>query len=275
MNERDLTLVDVAQRLGVHYMTAYRYVRTGRLVAHQRGSQWFVREEELVRFEESSRADAERPRAPRPRARRSPDDRLSARLIAGDEGGSGASAQEFQVSGATPREVYVDLFAPAMRSIGDRWADGDISVTDEHRASVVMYRLVGRMGPQFRPLGPRAATLIVGAPAGEMHGLPVALVADLLRAEGFDVIDLGADVPADAFAACASATEGVAAVVISVTAAQHRGSTATLVARLRDEGLSAPIVVGGAALNERAAEDIGADGWAPDVASLVALLRGD
>lgn len=273
MSSRAYTLNEVAEHLGVHYMTAYRYVRTGRLAARQRGSQWLVQEDELRRFDASSQRDAGSRPTSTARTRRSAVDRLTARLIAGDEAGSWAIAQEAQVGGAAPRDVYLELFGPAMRTIGERWANGHITVADEHRATVVMYRLVGRMGPQFRPRGPRIGSVIVGAPTGELHGLPVALAADLLRTEGFDVIDLGADVPADAFVACALATEDLTAVAISVTSTQHRASAATLVQALRASGLVAPIVVGGSALSERDAMAVGADEWAPDLDTLVRILR--
>jgi len=273
VSSRAYTLNEVAEHLGVHYMTAYRYVRTGRLAARQRGSQWLVQEDELRRFDASSQRDAGSRPTSTARTRRSAVDRLTARLIAGDEAGSWAIAQEAQVGGAAPRDVYLELFGPAMRTIGERWANGHITVADEHRATVVMYRLVGRMGPQFRPRGPRIGSVIVGAPTGELHGLPVALAADLLRTEGFDVIDLGADVPADAFVACALATEDLTAVAISVTSTQHRASAATLVQALRASGLVAPIVVGGSALSERDAMAVGADEWAPDLDTLVRILR--
>ncbi len=275
MSARDHTLTDVAERLGVHYMTAYRYVRTGRLAARQRGSQWLVEDEELRRFEKSGKPTTHRGRATTVGAGRSSIERLTARLIAGDEAGSWAIAEEALVSGATPRDVYLELFAPALATIGERWADGRFTVADEHRASVVMYRLVGRLGPQFRPRGPRVGTVIVGAPAGEQHGLPVTLGADLLRLEGFDVIDLGADVPADAFTACALATENLLAVSICVTSERHRGTARKLVQSLRSSGLVAPIVVGGAGLSERTAQGLGADRWAPDIDAFIAFLRSE
>ncbi len=267
----DLTLTEVANRLGVHYMTAYRYVRTGRLVARQDGAQWLVDDDEVARFE-ASRSAAFRGVSKGP-VRRSSIDRLTARLVAGDEAGSWAIALEALAGGASATRVYVDLFAPAMRTIGERWADGRLTVADEHRATVVMYRLVGRMGPQFRPRGPHVSTVMVGAPSGERHGLPVAMVADMLRAEGFDVVDLGADVPNDAFTAHAATTKNLRAAVISVTAAQHRASAASLVRTLRASGVSVPIIVGGAALSEADAVAMAADHWAPNVEGLVTLLR--
>lgn len=273
MTRRDYTLNEVAERLGVHYMTAYRYVRTGRLVARQRGSQWLVNGDELVRFERSGRSDTGPVVPPTPHSRQSAVERLAARLIAGDEGGSWLIVEELQVGGASPRVVYLELFGPAMRKIGERWAAGVITVADEHRASVVMHRLVGRMGPQFRRRGPRIGAIVVGAPSGELHGLPVALAADLLRSAGFEVIDLGADVPAEAFVASAQAVDDLAAVAISVTAKSHRLSAAAAVHALRESGVSAPIVIGGAAVNSKDAPDLGADCWVPDIDSFVRFIR--
>lgn len=273
MNAGKYTLNEVAERLGVHYMTAYRYVRTGRLWAHQRGTQWLVDESDLERFERSITTPENGAPTSLRRSRRPSVDRLVTRLIVGDESGCWTIVQEFQGGGAAAKNVYLDLFVPAMRVIGDRWALGKITVAQEHRASAVMQRLVGRMGPQFRPRGPRRGSVIIGAPSGELHGLPLALAADLLRSTGFTVVDLGADVPADAFAACARDTHDLLAVAIGVTAAQHRAATTRLIETLRAARLEVPIVVGGAGLSERDAQRIGADRWVPDVASLIEILQ--
>lgn len=273
MSARHYTLSEVAERLGVHYMTAYRYVRTGRLWAHQRGTQWLVDESELERFKNSDPPRRDRDSTSTHRSRRPSVNRLVARLIVGDESGCWTIVQEFQGGGATSKVVYLELFAPAMRTIGERWALGQISVAEEHRASAVMHRLIGRMGPQFRPRGPRRGSVVIGAPSGELHGLPVALAADMLRSTGFNVVDLGADVPTDAFVGCARDTDDLVAVAIGVTAAQHRASTARLIETLRRSELNVPIVVGGTGLSERDAQRLGADQWMPDVDSLVAMLR--
>ena len=59
-------------------------------------------------------------------------------------------------------------------------------------------------------------TIVVGAPTGEMHGLATSFAADILRAHRFDVVDLGADVPTDAFVECVRRTNRLVAVVIGV-----------------------------------------------------------
>lgn len=266
-----LSLADVAERLGVHYMTVYRYVRTGRLTAQRKGALWVVLESELSRFDVERHAIA---LVPRGGSVGDPVSRLAERLLDGDENGAWTIAQESLAGGASPTDVYQGLFAPAMRTIGERWTRGEVTVADEHRASVVMARLIGRSGPLFRSRGTRIGTVVVGAPAGEMHGLATSFAADILRAKRFDVVDLGADVPTDAFVQCVRDTNRLVAIAISVMTPQIRPSAADLIESLRRTDVRVPIYIGGAGVDAASATELGADHWAPDV-SAVALAPGD
>ena len=118
----------------------------------------------------------------------------------GDEAGAWSVIENAMGAGMAIEEVYLDLLTPALRSVGDRWESGEITVADEHVASAVTLRLIGRLGPQFSRRGRKRGTVVVAAPAGETHSLPIALFADLLRGRGFRVLDLGGDVPADSLA---------------------------------------------------------------------------
>jgi MerR family transcriptional regulator, light-induced transcriptional regulator len=264
------SLPEAAERLGVHYMTVYRYIRTGRLAARQQGSHWLISEGDLEQFGKARTAPGGRGK--RSRLDSNAGERFVARLLVGDENGCWALAQEVLGGGAAPRDVYVELFAPALRLIGDLWDQGAITVADEHRASVVVQRLIGRMGPLFRPRGPHVGTVILGAPAGEMHALPTALVADILRSEGLAVIDRGADVPPDAFGACARGIDGLTGIGIGITVERHRRALGTLIRTLRDTGIAVPIVVGGAGVTEAQARSLGADHWTHQVDDLVEVL---
>src|SRR4029077_16129609 len=79
-------------------------------------------------------------------------------------------------------------------------AAGELTIADEHRATAIALRLVGRLGPRFARRGRKRGTVVVGAPAGEQHALPSAILADLLRGVGFEVLDMGANTPAASFA---------------------------------------------------------------------------
>ena len=158
-----ITLTEAAERLGVHYMTAYRYVRTGRLPAVKRGSEWRVRVDDVAALATAAATIAALPEgaagAPRSRGRRRTNwsGRAEERLVAGDEAGAWAVLEGAMSSGMSPEDLYLDMLVPALHSIGHRWSVGELTVADEHRASGVALRLVGRLGPRFARRGRNAA----------------------------------------------------------------------------------------------------------------------
>ena len=88
---------------------------------------------------------------------------MAERLVAGDEPGVWTLVEAALASGAEPVGIHVDLLAPALRSIGGRWESGELSVADEHWASVVAPRIVGRLGRLFARRGRRRGTVVLGA----------------------------------------------------------------------------------------------------------------
>jgi excisionase family DNA binding protein len=165
-----VTLQEAADLANVHYMTAYRYVRTGRLPARQEGSRWTVATSDLVALQQGGR----RQRGAGRSANRA---QLMDRLVAGDEPGAWAVVNAALTSGMRAGEVLLGLVAGALRTIGERWATGELSVADEHRASSVASRIIGRLGPMFARRGRKRGTIVVGTAAGDMHVLPGILCA--------------------------------------------------------------------------------------------------
>jgi excisionase family DNA binding protein len=257
---RGYTLQEAADLLGVHYMTVYRYVRLGVLAADKSGGTWQIAPEVLEAFVEERSAGRDRSAgAVHGGGRRAQwAERLERRLVAG---------------GADLTEVYLDIVAPAMVSIGRRWESGELDVAVEHRASVIAGRLVGRLGHRFLRRGRTRGAVILGAPAGERHGLPLALLADLLRGAGWDVSDLGADVPAPSFAHVAAQVEHLTVVGVSISTRECTGSAQKTIEALRDVVDDVPILAGGCAIRDgNHARELGADGWACDARAVVALL---
>jgi excisionase family DNA binding protein len=263
---RSLTLQQAADTLGVHYMTAYRYVRTGRLPAVKVGVEWRVDEGDLAKIRSGPQTDRSqngRPQAsgPKHRPRRWAVEQLMARLVVGDEPGVWAVIESSLASGAEPGEIHLNLLAPALALIGDRWATGEVTVAEEHQASVVAQRVIGRLGPMFARRGRRRGTVVIGTPAGELHSLPGAMVADELRAARFDVIDLGSNMPAQPFGEAAGLAIRLVAVLIGATIAQDE-AISEVVAAARAVVPGVPVLVGGAAVSDKAsALALGADGW--------------
>lgn len=263
-----------AERLGVHYMTAYRYVRIGTLPADKVGGAWQVRIGDLrsLMGREPARPGAGGIRwAPYRR-------QLRERLVAGDETGAWSIVERALVSGASAEDIHLELLVPVLGEIGDAWARHELDVTDEHRASSVATRLIGRLGPSFARRGRKRATVIIGAAAGDQHTMPLAILGDILRGHGLTVIDLGANTPAESLVDSAQRHDDVIAVAIGVGSDQNVDAARDAVASIHEAVPGLPVFVGGPAIaTESDARAIGADEYgatALDVARRCTELAG-
>lgn len=230
-----ISLTEAAQHLGVHYMTAYRYVRTGRLPATKVGGVWHVPVSAIESFGSSPAADGRVDRHAR----------LEERLLASDEAGAWDIVEGALASGLDPRDIHLQIITPALVDIGRRWEQGELPIADEHRATAVASRIIARLGPLFTRPGRRRGTIVIGAPALDQHAIPSAMAADLLRSHGFDVIDLGANTPAESFVHAAG-DDAVFAIGICITTADNEDSIRSTLREIRSV-TTVPIVVGGAA----------------------------
>jgi excisionase family DNA binding protein len=242
MSADTISLQDAADRLGVHYMTAYRYVRTGRLQAVKSGGQWQVHAADIDAFGSS----AEPERAPRtevyPRL-------IESRLMAGDEAGAMQLLEDAMAAGAAPDEAYIDLLGEALVSVGVRWANGEISIADEHVATATSTRVISRMGPGLSKRGRSRGTVLLAGVSGDHHALPTAMLRDLLRHRNFDVIDLGAHTPAASIVDRATQIPDLIAVGLAATRTENDGVIGTTLEHL-DQSLSVPVALGGAAIRD-------------------------
>ncbi len=265
MSSEFLSLNEAATRLGVHYMTAYRYVRLGLLPAAKVKGVWQVRSEDVEDFRTpaSSSAEGGAPWA----------ERLEARMLAGDVGGAWSVVEAALASGADPAEIYVDVLAPALESVGSGWEEGSLDIEDEHIASSVASRIIGRLGPRFTRRGRPRGSIVTAAPAGERHGFGLAMLADILRGEGFDVLDLGPDTPDSALVATLERMEAPDAICISIATDAGRGAAGEMIRAVRVCSPGTLVVAGGRGVpDESVARDMGADGWARDPRAVIDLI---
>lgn len=252
-----MTLQEAAEQLGVHYMTVYRYVRLGRLPAHKSGGMWQVNPTDL----EGLRRGHDR--SVRPRRSADWEKRLEARMLEGDEAGAWGVVEAALASGSDPAGIYTDVLGPALASLAKRGSDGDIQAGQELVAAPVALRLIGRLGPRFARRGRSKGTVVVTTPPGESQVAPSLMLSDLLRGVGFDVIDLGADVPVEALAEVLSGADGVVAACISSTRANADRAVRRALRTIRKAAPGIPVFVGGPSVPDAAAAEVlGADGWA-------------
>ncbi len=259
-----MTLQEAADALGVHYMTAYRYVRLGLLPASKSGGKWVVEADAVESFGASTR--------PVGRGSANWTERLESRMIAGDAAGAWGVVEAAMASGTSASDVYLSLMTPALHSIGSRWEAGEIGVDEEHLATAVALRLIGRLSPRFARRGRSRGRVVLATPAADQHALATAMLADLLRLEGWETYDLGCAVPVDSLVAAVTRAEANA-VVLSVTLREAIDDAAAAVAALRRHRPPVAIIVGGSAITDSAvAERCGADEWAASAEDLVAAL---
>jgi len=250
MTSELLSLAAAAETLGVHYMTAYRYVRTGRLPAVKRAGQWWIETADLEKIRRESvpaAATASAPAAKKAQTTflaRAPQ-LLRSRSIAGDEAGAWAIVSEALSYGGSPNDVHLQIISPMMFQLGADWREGTVTISQEHRASVIVARIIARLGPLFAQRGRRRASIVLGAVAGEHHGLPIMMLADLLTGRGFAVTNLGPNTPPAAFVDTCAAIDGEVAIGLSAVGERARDGLTSCVATLRHELPTTPIFVGG------------------------------
>ena len=251
-----ISLRAAAEKLGVHYMTAYRYVRLGTLPAQKVGGTWQVRIEDLRPLRSAAAAQ------PGPIGIRwSPyRTQLFDRLIAGDEHAAWSIIERALVRGAPARDIHLELMVSVLQDIGDAWAKGNIDIAAEHRASTVAVRLVGRLGPHFARRGPKLATIVIGAAAGDYHSLPLAILGDIMRGEGFTILDLGPNTPPDSFVQSTHTYDDTIAVSISVGSDETLDAARHTAALLHEQVPDIHVFIGGPAItSEHDARNLGAD----------------
>lgn len=281
---RELSLRDAAAILGVHYMTAYRYIRLGHLRAQKVSSRWLVDEQDLAEFMAGRRSLVSVGSNADPSVQRSVGaspvalwaGRYEDRLVAGDRVGCWSLIELALSSGHGVETIYLQVVQPAMYAIGERWDRGEIGIDVEHLASTIVGEHLGRLSPRFARRGPSRGTVVLGCAPGERHSIGLALLADLLRAQGFEVRDLGADVPVEAFESAVRATTIVDRLLALGIGCTVSGSgdeeLQQVVASVRRVAPSLAVVVGGQAMDTKRASSLGADAFAAGAADFVDLL---
>lgn len=228
MDADAIALADAAERLGVHYQTAYKWVRTGRLPAVTVGGRYRIRPTDLDRFA-AKRLHGARPRARRPRHGFDElADRAHRHLVAGEELELRRLVAGLVEQGVSLTTTVQEILVPALRRIGEAWHAGDLGISVEHRASAIIERLLGEHFPT--PRGRRRGTAVVAALAGDRHALPTSMAAAALREDNWHVHHLGADVPGEEIHRfCAD--HPVDLVVLTVTDPAIAGTAAELAER--------------------------------------------
>jgi len=209
-----------------------------------------------------------------------PDDNFSAMrqsIINGAPDTASELAQQALTEGVAPIEAINNGYVPGMHDVGEQFAKGQMYLPDMMASAEAMRAAMAVLDPELKKLGtarPMAGVVVLGTTKGDIHEIGKILVGTMLTAHGFRVHDLGVDVSGEKFAA--KVREFNADIVgVSALLTTTMRNQKTVVEALDQAGLRSQvkIMVGGAPVTRRWAEEIGADGYAKDAMSAVELAR--
>ena len=172
-------------------------------------------------------------------------------LLAGDSEAAERAIRAAMQAGLTAAEIDVELIAPALFTVGEKWTTGEITVADEHLATEITLRVLALEQEARRVRDQRKSyRVLLATPSGEHHVVALRMLAGLLLNAGYDTLMLGPDVPAESLAAAAR-RHGADVVCLSVT--MPGGADRALLTLYEVQQLvpSTGFVLGGRALTSR------------------------
>jgi len=196
-------------------------------------------------------------------------------ILTGDAKASAAASRKRLDEGETALDLVQKHMVPAMDEVGRRFQCEDYFVPELLLAARAMKAALELIRPLLAAGGAEpAGRVAIGTVKGDLHDIGKNIVAAMLEGAGFEVTDLGADVPPQAFVEAVE-TRGVRLVCLSALLTVTMPSMKTTVDALTAAGVRGrvKVLVGGAPVTQRYADEIGADGYSENAASAVALAR--
>jgi methylmalonyl-CoA mutase cobalamin-binding domain/chain len=177
-------------------------------------------------------------------------------------------------SGVKPTEI-VDSLSEALNDVGKKYDRGEYFLSELMMGGVLAVEVMNIVKPQLTTAERKTlGKVIIGTVKGDLHDIGKNIVIMMLSAVGFDVIDLGVDVPAEKFA---ETTKKEKADVLGMSAllSSTVGEMKNVIELLKKEKLrdSIKVIVGGRPLTREFADEIGADGFGKDAAEAVDVTK--
>ncbi len=192
---------------------------------------------------------------------------LQEAIISGKRDRAKELTQQAVDEGIEPRKIVVDGIAAAMEVVGEKFRANEFFVPELLIAQRAMKESLSVMsGAEVDYIG----TVVIGTVKGDLHDIGKNLVAAMLEGAGFKVVDLGVDVSPAQFVE-AGKQNSANLIAMSALLTTTMGSMRDTVTALESAGLrhAMKVVIGGAPVTQSYAEEIKADGYAPDAASAV------
>jgi 5-methyltetrahydrofolate--homocysteine methyltransferase len=195
--------------------------------------------------------------------------------LAGNPKAAGQLTEEALTLGLKPADLLFQVLIPALEEVGRRFEAGDYFVPEMLMSAGAMHEAMQRLRPLLAETGvPPGATVMMMTVKDDVHNIGKNLCCLLLEGAGFQVIDLGVDVPPDKMIAAIHQHKppiiGFSALLTTTMPMFKVNMEALKRAGVRDQ---VKVMVGGASVTQAYADSVGADGYAPDATAAVRLVR--
>jgi corrinoid protein of di/trimethylamine methyltransferase len=196
-------------------------------------------------------------------------------IVNGNAPAAAEAARQALEAGVTALDLVQSHMVPAMDEVGRRFECEDYFVPELLLAARAMKAALALIRPLLASSGAEpAGRVVIGTVKGDLHDIGKNIVASMLEGGGFEITDLGADVAPEKFVNAVRANRANL-VCLSALLTVTMPAMKTTIEALSAAGLrgQAKIMVGGAPVTQRYADEIGADGYGENAAVAVALAR--
>jgi 5-methyltetrahydrofolate--homocysteine methyltransferase len=198
---------------------------------------------------------------------------LADAVIKGDQNTAVEITKAALEEGTPPKSVLNDGLIAGMDVVGARFKKNEVYIPEVLIAARAMKMAMEILEPELVKAGVQPiGKCLIGTVQGDLHDIGKNLVAMMLKGAGFQVIDLGVDVPPDKFVEEVK-SQGIQVVGMSALLTTTMPGMEKSIKALKDAGVSAKIMIGGAPVTQGYADKIGADGYAADAASAVDVAK--
>lgn len=200
-------------------------------------------------------------------------DKMKKSIIEGDHERAESLAKESVEKKMDPNEVINKGFIPGIQRVGKMWEKGEYFLPELMTSAKAMKSAMAVLQPEMEKAKIKTKSkgkVVIGTVEGDIHDIGKSLVASMLSANGFEVIDLGADVKLDKFIESAQKEKAdiicLSALLTTTMLGQKR-----VIDMLKEKNLAGKykVLVGGAPVSQGWADDIGADGYADNALGAV------
>jgi methanogenic corrinoid protein MtbC1 len=192
-------------------------------------------------------------------------DEVKTQVVAGKTKLVPGLIQEALDEGSSPNDILQSMI-DGMKVVGDRFSAGEIFVPEMLIAAKAMKKGVEVLEPHLAGDGSTfLGTCVIGTVKGDLHDIGKSLVSLMIGSAGFNMVDLGVDVPAARFVEAIKENGNVKLVACSGLLTTTMAAMKETVKTLKNSGLTGfKVIVGGAPITPGFAAEIGADAYAPD-----------